>query len=119
MLLELLGKDYIQEVLKVDLQRVFILFGPLVAQDFWSIHISLSERDNIVSPMRRVTSGSFPPHRILLRGPEASLDQAVFAILCLSRNDWVALLLYGFNYPDLDLHAVLLPLVQFVEYAAP
>jgi hypothetical protein len=118
-LLELLCKDHVQEVLKVDLEGVFIFFGPLVAQDFWSIHISLSERDNIVSPMRRVTSGPFPPHRILLRRPEASLYQAVFAILGLSRYDWVALLLYGFNDPDLDLHSVLLPLVQLVEYPAP
>jgi len=55
-LLELLGKDHVQEVLKVDLQRVFIFFGPLVAQDFWSIDISRSERDYIVSTMRRVTS---------------------------------------------------------------
>ena len=119
MLLELLGKDHVQEVLKVDLEGVFIFFSSLVAQNFWSINISLSKRDNIISPMRRVTSRPLSPHRILLRRPEASLYQAVFAILGLSRNDWVALLLNGFNDPDLNLHAVLLPLVQLVEYATP
>lgn len=55
-LLKLLGKDHVQEVLKVDLHRVFFVFGALVAQDFWSIDISLSERYDIVSTMRRITS---------------------------------------------------------------
>jgi hypothetical protein len=111
MLLELLVKDHVQEVLKVDLHRVFIFFVPLVAQDFWSIDISRSERDDIVSTLRRVTSRSFPPHRILLRRPEPSLDYALIAILGISRNDMVALLLNGFNYPDLDLYTVLLSFI--------
>jgi hypothetical protein len=31
----------------------------------------------------------------------------------------VALLLNGFNDPDLDLYSVLLSLIEFVEYATP